>query len=208
MKLAQYSALCLFSGLLLASNAHAYLSMAESGELVPMGKYQVGIEPQLMLNRGDGGNVDAFFDAPINDSTSARLLIGSGTVDFNGFASVKYIPFPDVDNQPAIGIRGGVGLDRINGNNGLDIQVAPLISKKFDTDMGMTVPYFALPITFTSNNNDSFTRANVAVGTELHSPQAPQVTFGAELGIDLNRSYSYISAYVTLPFDSTKGFGR
>lgn len=208
MKLAPYFAAALMSGLLLSSTAHAYLSMGESGELVPMGKYQIGVEPQLMLNNGDGANFDAFFDAPINESTSARILIGAGTVDFNGFASVKYVPFPDVDNQPAIGIRGGIGVNRINGNNGIDLQVAPLVSKKTDTDIGLMVPYFALPLTYTSNSNDSFTRANVAIGSEWHSPQVPEVTFGAELGLDLNRSYSYISAFVTMPFDSAKGFGR
>ncbi|MNK22809.1 hypothetical protein D3C87_410900 [compost metagenome] len=195
-------------GLFLTPAAHAYLSMAESGELVPLGKYQVGIAPQFLTNRGGGTNVDVYFDAPINESTSARITMGGGAVDFNAFASAKWIPFPDVDNQPAMGVRAGAGIFRDEGENGLLAQIAPLISKKFDTEYGMTVPYMAVALNFVNSKEENYTGSNIIFGTEFHSTEAQNMTFGAELGAELSKSYSYVTLFVSFPFDSSKGFGN
>ncbi|MNS56561.1 hypothetical protein D3C72_894230 [compost metagenome] len=188
--------------------AKAYLSIAESGEVLPRDKYQIGLEPQFLTNRGGGFNANVFFDAPINDATSARVSLGGGEIDFNAFASVKYIPFPDVDNQPAIGIRGGVGIAREDSENWLVAQAAPLISKKFDTEIGMTVPYIAIPFNFLNTKEENYTGSNIVFGSELHYNEAPNVKFGAEVGAELNKSYSYISIFASFPFDSSKGFGH
>lgn len=198
----------LLFALLVTPSAHAFLSMAESGELVPPGKYQVGLAPQFLTNRGGGTNVDVFFDAPINDSTSARINMGGGAVDFNAFASVKWIPFPDVDNQPAIGVRGGAGIFRDEGENGLLMQIAPLISKKFETEYGLTVPYMAVALNLVNSKEENYTGSNIVFGTEFHSSEVNNVTFGAELGAELSKSYSYITLFVAFPFDSSKGFGN
>ena len=72
MKFAKYVVL----GLFLSSSAHAYISMAESAELVAPNLYQVGFEPQILTNKESGTNLDVYFDAPINESTSARMLLG------------------------------------------------------------------------------------------------------------------------------------
>jgi hypothetical protein len=195
-------------GILFCSTSHAFISLAESGDVLPMGKYQVGLEPQLITSKDSGGNINVFFDAPINESTSARVSLGAGVVDFNSFASVKYMPFPDVDNQPAIGIRGGLGFTRLDDDNVLVLQAAPMVSKKFDTVYGMTVPYLALPFTFFNEKHDSFVASNLAIGSEFHSTEVKEINFGAELGLDLNKSWSYISIYASFPFDGSKGFGK
>jgi hypothetical protein len=195
-------------GLFLAPSAHAYLSIAESGEVLPAGKYQVGIEPQLFTNRDNGANVNVFFDTNLNDATSARVSMGAGAIDFNAFASVKWMPFPDVDNQPAMGLRGGLGMARNEDENFLEAQFAPLVSKKFDTIYGLTVPYLAVPFTYLNTKDDDYVASNLAIGTEFHSNEWNEVTFGAELGLELNKSYSYISIFAAFPFDSAKGFGK
>lgn len=199
---------CFVLGLFLTPSAHAYLSIAESGEILPAGKYQVGIEPQLFTNRDNGANVNVFFDANLRDDLSARVSMGAGAIDFNAFASVKWIPFPDVDNQPAMGLRGGIGMARNEDENFLEAQIAPLVSKKFDTIYGLTVPYLAVPFTFLNTKDDSYVASNLAIGTEFHHTEWNQVTFGAELGLELNKSYSYISIFAAFPFDSAKGFGQ
>ena len=204
MKFAKYFVL----GLFLSSTAHAYLSIAESGEVLAPGKYQVGVEPQLLTNKGGGANFVVFFDTSINDSTSARILMGAGAVDFNAFASVKWMPFPDVENQPAMGLRVGAGLARDEEENLLQLQVAPLVSKKFDTEYGLSVPYFAIPFTYLNTKEENVVATNLAVGTEFHYVDWTGVTLGAELGVDLNKSYSYVSIFATFPFESQKGFGK
>ncbi|MGZ3775037.1 MAG: hypothetical protein ACXVCY_14200 [Pseudobdellovibrionaceae bacterium] len=195
-------------GFFLSTTAQAYLSIAESGEMVPPGKYQVGVEPQLLLNKGGGANFDVFFDSSINESTSARVQMGAGAIDFNAFASVKWIPFPDVNNQPAMGLRVGAGLARDEQQNILQLQVAPLLSKKYDTEYGLTVPYLAVPFNFLNSKTENVVATNLVVGSEFHYVDWKEVTLGGELGIDLNKSYSYISIFATFPFESQKGFGK
>ncbi|WP_413944617.1 hypothetical protein [Bdellovibrio sp. HCB-162] len=204
MKFAKYFVL----GLFLSSSAHAYLSIAESGEIVPAGMYQVGVEPQLLMNKGGGANFDVFFDTHINDATSARITMGAGAVDFNAFVSAKWMPFPDVDNQPAMGLRVGAGLARDEDENLLQLQVAPLVSKKFDTEYGLAVPYLAVPFTFLNTKEENTVASNLTVGSEFHYADWNQVTLGGEVGLDLNKSYSYISIFATFPFESQKGFGK
>ncbi|WII71785.1 hypothetical protein QJS83_15075 [Bdellovibrio sp. 22V] len=204
MKFAKYFVL----GLFLSSTSHAYLSIAESGELLPVGTYQVGAEPQLLLNKGGGANFNVFFDAAINESMSGRISMGAGAVDFNAFASAKWMPFPDVDNQPAMGLRAGAGIARDEGENLLQLQLAPMLSKKFETEYGLSVPYFALPFTFLNTKEENTIASNLTVGTEFHYADWKDVTLGAELGIELNKSYSYLSIFATFPFESHKGFGK
>lgn len=198
----------LLLGLLCSSQAHAYLSIAESGELIAPDKFQLGVEGQGLLNRGGGGNLNVFVDAGINDELSGRVTLGGGTTDFNAFGSIKYMPFPDFDKQPAMGVRMGLGMARFHEENFLQVQVAPLASKKINTNYGLTVPYIAIPFTYINADHENFLATNIVLGTEFNSPELPGVSFGGEFGLELNRSYTYFSLFATFPFDSKKGFGR
>ena len=204
MKFAKYFVL----GLFLSSTSHAYLSIAESAELLAPGTYQVGVEPQLLTNRGGGANFNVFLDGTLDDSTSLRIAMGAGAVDFNAFVSAKWVPIPDVDNQPAMGVRLGAGIARDEEQNLLQLQVAPLVSKKFNTEYGLTVPYLAAPFTFLNTKEENLVASNLTIGSEYHNPDWPQAVLGAELGIELNKSYTYISIFATFPFESSKGFGK
>ncbi|QDK45373.1 hypothetical protein DOM22_09515 [Bdellovibrio sp. ZAP7] len=205
MKFAKYFVFCLF----LSSTAHAYLSIIESAEVLPSNLFQFGVEPQILTNRESGANFNIFAETGFNDSTSGRLTLGGGSIDFNAFASVKWVPFPDVANQPAMGLRFGAGIAREKDENIVQLQVAPLVSKKFDTEYGLTVPYLAIPFTYLNTKDDNYVATNLAVGTEWHHPELKDtMTLGAELGVDLNKSYTYISIFATFPFETSKGFGR
>lgn len=210
MKFAKYFVLDLIiiTGLFLSTTTHAYLNINESGEVLTPGKYQVGLAPQFLLNKGGGANFDIFLDTSIDESTSARITMGAGAIDFNAFASVKWIPFPDVDNQPSMGLRAGAGIARDEEENILQLQFAPLVSKKFDTEYGLTVPYFAVPFTVLNTKSENLVATNLAIGSEFHTVEWKEVTLGGEIGIDLNKSYSYISIFATFPFESQKGFGK
>lgn len=194
--------------LFLTSQAQAYLSIAESAEVIKPGSYAIGLEPQFLTNRGGGTNVNAFLDAGYREDLSGRISLGGGKTDFNAFASAKWIPFPDYNNQPAMGIRFGAGFARDEELNILQVQMAPMVSKKFDTIYGLTTPYLAIPFTFLNTKYDNYVASNLVLGSEFTYFDLPQVKMGAELGIDLNKSSSYISIYFSLPFDSATGFGN
>lgn len=191
--------------LLTSSQALAFLTISESAEIPAMTDYQFGFEPQILTNRGGGANATGFFDAPFNDSTVGRLWLGAGAVDFNFGGTVKYVPFPDVDTQPGIGIRGGAFYSRKDDINMLTLQIAPLFSKKVQTESGLFIPYAAIALNMNNTKDRNFTGSQMVLGTEFKTPEIPSMYFGAEVGLDLSESFSYISGTVTFPFDSSKG---
>lgn len=195
----------LLSLLLNSAPAQAYLTIGETAELPPMTHYQIGFEPQFLTNEGGGTNISAFFDAPFSDSTSGRLWLGAGVIDFNVGATFKYVPFPDIDNQPGIGFRGGGFFARKSSENFLTLQLAPIFSKKVDTENGLFTPYAAVALNVTSTKERNFTGSQFVIGSEFKTSEIPDMHFGLEGGFNLNDSYSYISGTVTFPFDSSKG---
>ncbi|MGZ3748253.1 MAG: hypothetical protein ACXWRE_12840, partial [Pseudobdellovibrionaceae bacterium] len=120
-------------------------------------------------------------------------------------ASFKYVPFPDVDNQPGIGFRAGGFFSRKDSENSLTLQLAPLFSKKVNTENGLFIPYAAVAVDFTNTKERNFTGTQMILGTEYKTPEIPKMYFGVEAGLNLSESYSYISGTVTFPFDSNKG---
>jgi len=194
------------STVLVSSSAFAYLTISESAEIPAATNYQLGFEPQFFSNKGGGTNATAFFDAPFSDSTSGRLWLGAGIIDFNVGASVKFVPFPDVDNQPGIGFRVGGFFARKSSENFLTLQLAPIFSKKVNTENGLFIPYAAIGINVTNTKDRNFTGTQAIFGTEYKHPDIQKMFFGLEAGVNLNDdAYSYFSGSVTFPFDSNKG---
>lgn len=198
------SLLC--SLMLLPSAQAAYLAVAESGEILPDGQYQFGLAPQILLNEGGGGTVSGFIDVPVNDSTSFRAQAGLGKVDFHAAGSIKYIPFPDFDNQPAMGIKGGLWYARWQEENWLTLQVAPLASRRLQTEHGVLIPYIALPINLVSRKERNFTGVQVAFGSEWKHPTWEHLLLTGELAISLNDSVSAMTIGLSFPFDGQRGF--
>lgn len=193
--------------LLSVSTAHgAYLSILESGEILPDGQYQFGLAPQILLNEGGGGTVSGFIDVPVNDSTSFRAQAGLGKVDFHAAGSVKYVPFPDYQNQPAMGVRGGLSYARWQSENWLTMQIAPLASRRLQTEQGVLIPYIALPINITSRKDKNFTGVQVAFGAEWKHPSWDHLLVTGEMAISLNDSISALTVGLSFPFDGRRGF--
>lgn len=152
--------------------------------------------------------MNVFLDNGLSDSLSARVEMGGGTVDFNAFASAKWIPFPDFENQPAMGLRVGGGLARDESENLLHAQLAPLVSKKIGTRYGLTTPYLAVPFNIINSQGENTVGTNLTVGSELKYEKWSMGTLGAEWSLDLNKSISYFSVFMAFPFESHKGLGR
>ena len=198
----------LILGTFLSHLANAYLSITESAELVPTKHYQVGVVPQLLTSDGGGLNMNVFLDNGINEAMSARIEMGGGSVDFHTFASVKWVPFPDFEKQPAIGLRVGGGLARDSSENLLHGQVAPIISKKVGTSFGLATPYIAVPFSIVNMQGQNTVGTNLTLGSQLNYEKWQSGVLGAEWSLDLNQSFSYISVFVSFPFESHKGLGR
>jgi hypothetical protein len=190
--------------LLFASPGFAYLSVQESNEITPAGKYKLGFEPQIKLSRGSGANFSGFFDAPINEEMSGRVILGAGDIDLFAGASFKWVPIPDYQNQPAVGAKVTGVFSRDNSDNYVSLGVAPIVSKRIDSVSGKFIPYASLPVNFVNGKSTTTTHINVAIGSEFMPIKADNMTFGAELGFDLKDSFSYLSGFLTIYLDDKR----
>ena len=196
------------AALILSRTSFAYLTLGETAEVLPEGYYKFGLQPQLIVSDGSGVNFGAYFDTNIENGIDGRIEIGGGTIEFWTAASVKWVPIPDVDRQPAVGFRGGLSYARDNGFNFYNLTFAPILSKKADTQYGEMVPFIGLPISIpiidTKFNKE--TGIQLAIGAEWF--QDKDVNYGIELDLNLAKSFSSVSAFVSFPFDGAVGFKR
>jgi hypothetical protein len=191
--------------LLLAPHAQAYNSILQTGDLVDPGAFQAALAPQIVLNRYDGVNVDALLDVGLDNASSARGLIGVGDgVDFEVGALYKNIPFPDTDRQPAIGGEAGVIFARTKGKTEVDLRFNPLLSKKFQTEIGDVSPYASIPIGINFRDGSTLVPIQLAAGSELRLLSTPNLSFYAEAAINLHDAFGYIGGAIAWRFDEVK----
>jgi hypothetical protein len=189
---------------LFVSSSLAYLTINETAEIMPENFYKIGVAPQLIISDGGGFNVGVFADMHLFDDTDGRITLGGGKTDFWSQASFKWVPFPDIDKQHAMGLRGAAGFARDEDLNFVTLQVAPIISKKADTRYGNMIPYVALPITYISTKDASFTATQFTLGAEWFPRDDRHI--GAELNLNMNKSISSISVYFGFPFEGSTGY--
>ncbi len=193
--------ICHFVILLLSPlPALSFLSTIDSGELVPVNQYRLILEPQISPY-----NLAAHFDAGISDSSQLRVSLGAGESATHFDFSVKYIPYPDIDNQPAIGYKLGLLFANEKDNvSSLGVRFTPLVSKRYMIDQNYFTPYLGLPLGVSVQKSTSKTPSHFVLGVEVSMPTAPDMQFGAEVGANLRDSFSYISAFVSFYFEPSE----
>jgi hypothetical protein len=203
----KYSLFLLFAFVFQPLSA-SYLSIGESGEILPANTpYQMGLAPQLVTNNVAGGNLSTFLDKAWTDSLSSRFTLGLGVIDFFTGASLKYIPFPDVDNQPALGVKASFWHAREETENISTLQIAPMMSKKFQSqDHGLFTPYTAIGMSSFEVGGKGKNGLQFFVGSEWKPVDLPEYNFTAEVALDLEDSVSHITLFVGLPFSEKSGF--
>jgi hypothetical protein len=201
LKCIAFISVALTSVLLFNSPAHAFFSTIDTGEMVEPGKFQAIFEPQVILNKYDGLNAVGRLDAGLTDSTSVRGIIGFGTIDFQLGALYKWIPVPDIDNQPAIGLEAGAIVARVGGDTEVDFRLHPLISKRFETEIGDIVPYASLPIGINSTHQSTYVPIQLVAGAEILPLNSSNLSFYGEIGLNVSKAFSYVSAAVAFRFD-------
>ena len=198
-----FTAALLNSALILgiASNAQAYYSTLDTGDTLGANKYAVSIEPQFILDRYDGVNLNARFDAGINEDANVRAIVGFGIVDFQAGAMFKYIPFPDTTNQPAIGIEAGAVYAHVQKTSELAFRASPLISKKVTVqDLKLNI-YGSLPFAVSFRDGNTYYPIQLATGAEWKLPKNEKFSFMGEVGINVNAAFGYISLAGIYYFD-------
>ncbi len=184
----------------------AFLTLSESTEIINPGNYRIGLAPQVRMSDGGGFNAGVYVDGHLPDAMNWRAMIGGGETDFFAQGSVKWIPFPDYDRQPAMGGRMTVFYARDSELDFTGIQLAPMVSKNVDTDWGVMTPYLGLPISFISAKNNNKTALQLAIGAEKDLANDRQM--GAEFNMSLNDAVTSLVVYFTFQFDDSKGYKK
>ncbi len=199
-------ALVFTTAFLLSQISYGFLTLNETAELLPENYYKLGVAPQLLISDGGGLNVGAYVDTFLAEDMNGRITIGGGTTDFWTQASVKWVPFPDIDQQPAMGGRAAVIYARDEDLSLLGFQISPLFSKKADTQYGNMIPYAGLPITFFNTKDKSYVATQFTVGAEWFPEDDKHI--GAEFNLNLSNSISSVSVYFGFPFEGQTGYKK
>lgn len=185
----------------------AYLTLGESAEVISPQTYRIGADVQALTTSGGGFNVGAFMDAGWADGMSSRFNFGVGKIDFHLGASFKWVPIPDVDRQPAMGLKTSFFTSRYDSQNFNVLQIAPLVSKKMDSNSGLWTPYAAISVNV-GLNSGSRTGTSFIAGSELLLKEYEHIHLAGEMSLDLKDSIGHFAFFASMPFDSKSGFKK
>lgn len=192
--------------LLNGANAYSYYTFQDTGDLLAPDRYAVGAELQFRTSNGSGTNLTGRFDGGLNDEWNYRVYAGLGDVDFHAGGYFKWVPIPDYQSQPAMGITfGGLLATYSAGNSGSKTEFAfrtnPFISKSYEASFGQLTPYAALPIGLSTYDGDTDATLQLALGSRLIHEEMLGAHYFGEVGFNLDNAFAYISVGVTMPLN-------
>ena len=187
--------------ILFTQKTFAYVTSAESAELVPENQLRFTFEPQV---NSSNFNFNTHFDTGVAEDSQVRLSAGVGSGNYHLDFFYKKIPFPDYDTQPAIGFKLGAIFARENKTDVVTPVLCPISSKNIMIDKNRLTPYIALPIGVSVYQGRSLTPVNFVAGFEFVPTSVENIQFGGEMGFNVRDSYSYVSGYVSFYFEPTE----
>ncbi len=190
----------------------AYYGVLDNGEVLAAGRYKLTTDMQALTKNG-GINAGAAVDVGFQEDFGIRALIGFGKTDFYGGAMVKWMPIPDLDNQPAIGVNVGIIYGKDEDINDLTFRAEPLVSKRVVVDQTVFTPYVSAPVNVrVRNSNDPDVKEEtrmafqLVLGSQLQIAPYKNLQFTGEIGLDLDQSPGYVSLGAVWYFDAQNGF--
>lgn len=184
---------------LISQPSLAFYTVQDTGELLKPEENQLSGEVQFITSGDEGVNAIAIYDRGIDEESNLRVTAGAGTTDVVIGAFYKWVPYPDFDKQPAIGFIFGAHYAHYEDENELAGRIIPLVSKKFDSDLGLFTPYIAVPVALSNYDDDTNAPIQLVLGSRFRHHNFDHFDFNAELGFDINDSFAYISIGAIFP---------
>ncbi len=192
--------------LLFSQNVFAYGSTIMNGEILTENNYNINTDLQYLTETEENGVIfNGRFDMPFTEEINLRAVAGFGEVDIHAGGYIKWMPIPDFDQQPAMGVLAGLHYADLGKFNEFSIRVHPYISKSLTFDVGSLSPFIALPMALTLVDGETNIPVQLQLGTEVKIRQLKHIAFIAELGIDVDDSFTYFSLGMSFHFDSEQG---
>lgn len=194
---------------LLSTPCWAYLDVLDTGEIMKPGNYKLTGNMQAVTSSG-GLNLGLTFDAGFQEEYGIRLLGGLGRTDYYMGGLFKWMPIPDVDDQPAVGFNIGLLYARWNDDRDLTFRFEPLISKKFTTETMAFTPYGSLPLGLRTRNSEvhesgSAVTWQLVLGSQVQIEKWKNLQFMGEIGLDLAYAISHVGVAAIFYFDPEVG---
>ncbi len=189
--------------LLISTYAYAHFSVLDTADVININRYRLQLEPQIMSGNASGTNLLARFDMGLNEETGLKAIVGGGALNFQAGAFYKWGPIPDTESQPAMALTVGVAYANDNGADLVSARLYPIVSKKFDWELGIAKPYASLPVSIAGRSGTSLFPVQLAAGVELSFPEVKDLNFYTEVGIDIKDAFNYISFGVSAFLDES-----
>lgn len=190
----------------------AYQEVLDNAEVLNWGQLKLTGGLQGITDNGTA-NVTGIIDTGIQQDFGVRGLIGFGETDFYIGGLVKWIPIPDVDNQPAIGFNVGMTYATwMSDVTDTTLRFEPLISKKFAIETAHVTPYASFPLGIRMRSVDAANQSDeleddtrltsqLVVGTQLELAQWREMQFIGEIGLDIDETFSHIALGIVYYID-------
>jgi hypothetical protein len=186
--------------------AQAYYLQNLTGRVPAAGVYNLGLDLQFLTNSIDGTNIVASAETAISDESSVIARLGFGEVEFSLGGDFKWVPIPDVDNQPALGVAVGASFSRLEGDTDFTVRIAPFVGKTFALELGELTPWAALPYSLRNYAGDTDSPVQLALGSDWRTTQWRNLLFRLEYGSAIANAFNYLALGVTLEMDENEGF--
>jgi hypothetical protein len=195
LKIFRFPCVILF-GALLANVAQAGIFNAP--HFIEPGKMSIGVEPELTTSDGAGLAGNLRYTLGIADFMDAAAIIGtgSGPLRFRLGGDMVFDFFPDVNNQPGIGLLTRVIYYKYPVSGELRVFGAPYIHKAFVLENKEEVePYIAIPLGVGFDNGTYHGLSQFVIGSMFKNME--QFRYNLELGINMSNVETYISGGIT-----------
>ena len=186
-------------------SAFGYNETLQTGEILKEGNYNVNLSSQIITDNDSGINFTGRVDAGISDEYGVGAQLGFGTTDFVAGVHFKWVPIPDYEEQPAIGMTAGLTFARIDGLNELSVRFNPFVGKMYQTDYGNISPYASLPTGIRSYNGETTFPIQFALGSEFEPNKFEHIRFIGEIGFNIHKAFTYITVGATFEIDEENG---
>jgi hypothetical protein len=186
----------IISVILVALPSQAYMSLMTTGDILQ--KNQVQGLGYLQFWRGT--NIHARGSLGVSEDLQADLEVASGDFDFMVSAMAKWVPIPDYEKQPALGIRGGLTYIDTDRYTQTSIVATPFASKAFQSPHGKFAPFAGVPLALNTNSDDTFFTARLLLGLEWTPENQSNFHVIGEAGIKIS-SRSFGSLNIGAAYD-------
>lgn len=190
----------LLATLTVSLNSYGYLSLMTTGDVTPQNNFRLLGYLEAAFDTYDGVNVNARGIYGLAEDLEVDIEVGVGEFDVMLGAFLKWVPIPDYDNQPAVGVRAGLSYIDTDKTSQTSVVAMPFVSKAINTDHGRITPYGGVPFGINSNSRDTDFTARLALGAEYIHPDYQTMRIYGEVDFELSKSFNSINAGAAFDF--------